>query len=43
MLKNAREGRVRERGSDGFRGSEFGGLNTTIDAIISFPELIAES
>jgi len=43
IFKNAREGRVRRRSSDDFRGDEFGGFNATIDATVWIPELRAES
>ena len=43
ILGDAREGRVRRRGSDDFRGDGFGGFNATIDATVWIPELRAES
>ena len=42
-MKDTREGKVKEQGSDDFREDEFGGLSATIDTIIRIPEPIAES
>jgi hypothetical protein len=42
ILKNAREGRIKERGSDDFRGAASGGLNLHRRRRVS-PELRAEN
>ena len=42
ILKNAREGRVKGRGSDDFRKNAFEGLNATIGAVVRIPRLSGE-
>ena len=42
MLKNAREGKVKGRGSGDFQKNAFGGFNVTINAVVRVPRLSGE-